>query len=114
MLDKRHYVAGVDEAPIPDVSATLGDRLRRYRVQQDIAQAVLARRAGISERTLRSLEQGHDVQLSTLLRVLRALGRLDALDAFLPPPQTSPMELLSNRMKERKRASRRPRGDERR
>ncbi len=91
--------------PIPEILAELGARVRRYRLQQDVTQADLAARASISARTLRSLEQGDDVQLTTLLRVLRALGRLDSLDAFLPAPRVSPLEMLANRMKERQRAS---------
>ncbi len=94
------------DKPTPEILTEIGARLRRYRLQQDLPQSSVAERAGVSARTLRSLEQGQDVQLSTLLRVLRALGRLDAVDAFLPPPRTSPMELLQNQLTERKRASR--------
>lgn len=101
----RYYGSGMQALPVPEILEELGARLRRYRLQQDITQADVAARAGISTRTLRSLEQGDDVQLTTLLRVLRALGRLDALDTFLPAPRVSPMELLQNRMKQRRRAS---------
>jgi transcriptional regulator with XRE-family HTH domain len=65
----------------------------------------LARDAGVGNRTVRNLERGGDVQLGTLLRILRALGRLDALDAFLPRPGVSPMELLRSGGRERQRAS---------
>ena len=54
---------------------------------------------------MRNVENGGDVQLGTLLRILRALGRLDALDAFLPRPGVSPMELLRSGGRERQRAS---------
>jgi hypothetical protein len=33
--------------------------------------------------------------METLVRLLRALGRLDQLDAFLPEPTVSPLALLA-------------------
>ncbi len=89
----------------PEILAELGRRLRRYRLQQNLTQADLARAAGVGTRTLRNVESGGDTQLLTLLRILRALGRLDALDAFLPRPGVSPMELLRAGGRERHRAS---------
>lgn len=89
----------------PEILAKLGRRLRRYRLQQNLTQADLAREAGVGTRTVRNLESGGDTQLATLLRILRALGRLDALDAFLPRPGVSPMDLLRSGGQERQRAS---------
>ena len=89
----------------PEILAELGHRLRRYRLQQNVTQAALARDAGVGTRTIRNVERGGDMQLSTVLRSLRALGRLDALDAFLPRPGVSPMELLRSGGRERRRAS---------
>ncbi len=89
----------------PEILAEIGRRLRRYRLQQNLTQADLAREAGVGTRTVRNLEGGGDTQLVTLLRVLRALGRLDALDAFLPRPGVSPMDLLRSGGQERQRAS---------
>ncbi len=88
----------------PEILAKLGRRLQRYRLQQNLTQAAVARAAGIGTRTVRNVEGGSDTQLSTLLRILRALGRLDALDAFLPRPGVSPMELLRTGGRERQRA----------
>ncbi|MBD3867486.1 MAG: helix-turn-helix transcriptional regulator [Acidobacteria bacterium] len=82
----------------------IGGRLRRYRLQGNITQAELARQAGISLRTLGNIEAGRDVQLGTVIRILRALGRLDSLGAFLPEAGVSPMELLRSRGRPRQRA----------
>ena len=89
----------------PEILAEIGRRLRRYRLQQNLTQASLARDAGIGTRTLRNVENGGDTQLVTVLRILRSLGRLDALDAFLPRPGVSPMELLRSGGRQRRRAS---------
>ena len=90
-----------------EILAELGRRVRSARLRQNVSQGALARDAGISERTLRSLERGGDVQLATLLRVLRALGHVDAMDAVLPDPGVSPMELLRTAGRGRRRASKR-------
>jgi len=87
-----------------ELIAEIGNRIRRYRLQQNLMQADLARKAGVSPRTVRNMEGGSDVRLSTIIAVLRALGRTDAVDAFLPRPQLSPMELLEAGGSERRRA----------
>lgn len=90
-----------------EILRELGARLRAYRLQQNIPVADLARRAGLSKTTLTKLESGADFRLGTLLAVLRVLGRLDALDAFLPPPVVSPLNLMRETVGHpRRRASR--------
>lgn len=93
-----------------EILGEIGDRLRRYRLQGNITQADLARQAGVSLRTLGNIETGRDAQLGTIIRLLRALGRLDALDSFLPPAGVSPMELLRSRGRPRQRAGKPRRG----
>lgn len=87
------------------VLAELGDRLSRLRLQRNLTQAQLAREAGVSKRTLIRLESGESSQVTNLIRVVRALGLLGNLDAFVPPPLPSPLEQLRSRAKERRRAS---------
>jgi hypothetical protein len=64
----------------------------------------MAERAGIGARTVRYLEAGRQTTVETLIRVLRALDKLDALDAFLPEPGLSPLQLAKLKGRERKRA----------
>lgn len=87
------------------VLTELGSRLARLRLQRNLTQAQLAREAGISKRTLIRLESGESSQLTILIRVVRALGLLANLDAFVPPPLLSPLAQLRSRAKERRRAS---------
>ncbi len=87
------------------VLAELGDRLSRLRLQRNLTQAQLAREAGVSKRTLIRLESGESIQVTNLIRVVRALGLLGNLDAFVPPPLSSPIAQLRSRKKERRRAS---------
>ena len=89
-----------------DVLSEIGRRLRAYRLQRNLTAEHVATRAGIQVRTLLSAERGANPRLGTLIRVLRALDRLEALDAFLPEPGLSPMALLKLKGKQRRRATR--------
>ena len=65
----------------------------------------LADRAGISLKTYRNVEAGENHSVATLLRILRALGLLQRVDALLPEPGLSPIELAKLGGKQRKRAT---------
>jgi transcriptional regulator with XRE-family HTH domain len=82
----------------------LGERLGRHRLERNLTQAQLAQAAGIGRATLQRLEAGETAELSTFIRVLRALGRLDALDRLVPEPAPSPVQLLKLQGRKRARA----------
>jgi putative transcriptional regulator len=92
-------------ATTDEILSELGARLQRYRLQQDRTIEELAATAGIGERTLVRAEGGENTTLRTLVKVLRALGRVEAFDAFLPPPLVSPIQLAATSGRERQRAS---------
>jgi len=83
----------------------LGARLRRQRLNQDTTQKELAKKAGVSRTVIQKMEQGEEVVVAGLIRVMRALGVLDQLDNFLPDPGISPIQLARLQGKERQRAS---------
>jgi len=84
----------------------VGARLARTRLERNLTQAKLADTAGISKRTLERLESGAaSTQLTTFIRVCRALGLLQRFDTFLPKPIASPVEELRLHGRKRKRAS---------
>lgn len=87
-----------------------GRRLRAYRLQRNLAAAEVAERAGLNRNTVVNAEAGASPRLGTVVKILRVLERLEALDAFLPPPGISPMQLIRTAGKPRLRARRRPRG----
>ena len=78
----------------PEALAELGSRLRQYRIQQELTVKDLAVRAGLAPLTILKGERGENMTLRTLLRLLRALGRMDLFESFLPPPAPSPLTLL--------------------
>ncbi len=88
------------------VLAELGRRVQTHRLNLNLTQSAVAAKAGVSRRALQKLEGGRTCTLLVLVRILRALGRLDALDGFLPEPGLSPLQLAKLKGRERKRAGR--------
>jgi transcriptional regulator with XRE-family HTH domain len=89
------------------VLAELGGRLERHRLESNRTQAELADEAGIGRATLQRLERGQSVQAMSLIKVLRALGLLQALDVALPETLELPIAELE---REQRRVRRRARG----
>jgi transcriptional regulator with XRE-family HTH domain len=87
------------------VLAELGSRLGAVRLARNLTQAELAKEAGISKRTLERIEAGQSAQLTSFIRVLRALDLLERLELLLPPVQPGPMDLLRHGGKPPQRAS---------
>ncbi|MET3528072.1 helix-turn-helix domain-containing protein [Phenylobacterium koreense] len=84
----------------------LGERVEHARLQRNLTQDELASLADISRPTLQRLEAGASAQMTTFVRVLRALELLAGLDLVAPQVQPSPIEQLDIRGGRRKRASR--------
>jgi len=82
----------------------LGERLSRYRLDRNVTQADLASEAGVHKNTVFRLEAGESTQTKNLIRVLRALGLLEQLEALVPEPTPSPLKLLDAMEQQRKRA----------
>ena len=81
----------------------LGHRLSRRRVELALTQADLAREAGVAKRTVERIEAGDPTQTTNLIRVLRTLNLIDALNEAIPEGGPRPMELLKLKGKERQR-----------
>lgn len=80
-----------DLTPTTAMLTELGERLARVRKMQGLTQDALAAAAGVGIATLRRLEAGQDGKLGSWLRLLTALGRVDAIEALLPEDLRSPM-----------------------
>ena len=87
------------------VLGELGRRIARTRRERNLTQRELAEEAGVERKALQRVEAGESVRLVSLVRVLRALGLLEALDGLVPEPAPSPIELLALEGRRRRRAS---------
>ena len=90
-----------------EILAELGSRLRAYRLQQNVSVAEVADKAGINRNTVLNAEAGKNPRLGTVIKLLQVFGRLETLDAFLPSPGISPLQLVRDKGRVRERASRR-------
>ena len=90
----------------PEVLREVGTRLKALRLQQNRRVRDLAADAGVSPRTIDRLEAGRNVGTENLVRVMRALGRLQAFEALVPVPEVSPYDVERLRGRVRRRASR--------
>ena len=88
------------------LQAEFGARLRHALLQENISQQDLAVAVGISRRTVANAENGAGCTPQTLLAILRGLGRLEAIEALLPTPMHSPVQLLRDGGVPRQRARR--------
>jgi putative transcriptional regulator len=83
----------------------LGERAKKERLNQNMTQTDLAQRAGINRTVLTRLENGKGCTLSSLVRILRSLGKINQLDLFLPEPGVSPIQLAKLAGFQRREAS---------
>jgi transcriptional regulator with XRE-family HTH domain len=93
------------ETPDTEILREIGRRLEALRKSRRLSQSEAAELSGLARRTLYSAEHGDNPTLLTLIRLLRTYGRLGAIDAFIPVPEVSPMEVLE-RLEGRERGRR--------
>jgi transcriptional regulator with XRE-family HTH domain len=84
---------------------TLGRQLRDLRLRQNVDQRQLAGQAGVALNVIKNLEAGKGATVKSLVKVLRALGRIEWLDNLAPAVSISPLQMLKSRPS-RQRASR--------
>ena len=79
-----------------ELQKQLGERLKLLRISRNYSQMELAKKAGISLKTLRNLEHGKGSSVETLVRTLKALDATNVLDQLAPIPTVSPLAILRN------------------
>ena len=80
------------QAEIEQLAARIGRGLAAERLSRNLTQAQLATEAGLSLSTLRRLEDGKNVSLDNLIRVMDALQIAGRLDALTPALDIRPVE----------------------
>jgi len=85
-------------------------KIKTVRLKQNMSQAELADKSGVSISTIKRMEDGEVKNFESLIRVLRTLGKLDVFVPLVEEEQLSPneyyYELASKANKpKRKRAS---------
>lgn len=87
------------------VVKTLCASLKQMRLNQNLSQDDLASRSGLSRITISRMETGKAINLLTMVQVMRALGKLDLFNYLNVEPEISPLQVMEERSKYRKKAS---------
>ena len=77
----------------------VGERIRAARISNDLDQAALSELANVSIGALSNLERGRGSSLTTVVAVVRALGRTDWLESLAPQVTISPLQMLRSKQK---------------
>ena len=77
----------------------VGEQIRAARIANDLDQAALSERANVSIGALSNLERGRGSSLTTVVAVVRALGRTDWLESLAPQVTISPLQMLRSKQK---------------
>ncbi len=72
----------------------LSRQVRDLRLRQNIDQQRLAEQAGVALNAMKNLENGKGTTVASLIKLLRALGRVEWLSTLAPEVSISPMLLL--------------------
>lgn len=69
------------------ILSELGKRIQQYRISLNITQLELAKRCGLSLKTVARTETGADIKLSNLIKIMKEIGLSDNLDILIPEPR---------------------------
>jgi len=86
------------------IAQEIGHRIEQLRLEKNITQQQLADEIGLSRVSYRKLAQGA-AKFENIIAALRALGRLDLIEQFVPETSFSPMAQLKLKGKQPQRAS---------
>jgi transcriptional regulator with XRE-family HTH domain len=86
-----------------ELQRELGEAVRALRINCGLTQAEAAAKAGVALRSLASLERAGNSSLETFVRALNALHASDVIGRIAPQPQVSPLAVLHNEGKMRRR-----------
>lgn len=92
-----------------EITAALGLRLKAVRLSQSLTQADLAKRAGVSVGTVKSLERTGQSCVTSLVRVVQALGLSDQLQSLFVLKVQSIAAMEQAQLAQRQRAPRKAR-----
>ena len=80
---------------------------RQKRIALELKQTDLAQRSGLSIATIKGFELGRSVNLTTLIKIMRALGELHRVENLAPEWIVSPKSIsMEERPKKKKRVRR--------
>ena len=111
----RHYLLFVDLmmefsdfnfSSAEEISLALAQRLKRLRIQKEIAQADMAERMGVSRSTLNTLENTGKASVIAWIKLVQCLGQEGQLQPLFKPVVASIADMAQQQKPARQRVSR--------
>lgn len=84
-------------------STVIGERIKQYRLNQNLSQEALANLAGLSRNAIVNAEKGGS-GLDTYIAIMKALGCIDVFEAAFPEESVSPVQMVERNKRKRQRA----------
>ena len=72
----------------------LGQKIKMYRIMNEMSQQDLEDKSGVSKRSISRLEQGESIQLDNLFKIIIALGLADNIEMLVPDQTKRPSYYL--------------------
>lgn len=72
----------------------LGQKIKTYRIMNEMSQQDLEDKSGVSKRSISRLEQGESVQVDNMFKILLALGLGDNIELLVPDQTKRPSYYL--------------------
>ena len=72
----------------------LGQKIKTYRIMNEMSQQDLEDKSGVSKRSISRLEQGESVQVDNLFKIIIALGLGDNIELLVPDQTRRPSYYL--------------------
>ncbi len=98
----------------PEIISLMGERLRQRRIKKGLTQKELINLTGLSRGAIQKLETGTNVDLNTVVAVIRSLDLINHLNLFLPEPEPTIKSLkeIQNTMAQRRRVRKKKKNDQ--
>ncbi len=81
----------------------LGQKIKTYRIMNEMSQQDLEDKSGVSKRSISRLEQGESVQVDNLFKILISLGLGDNIELLVPDQTKRPSFYLEEKERQPKR-----------
>ena len=78
------------------IAAEISARFKQYRIACPMTRAELAEKSMVSVGTIARFENGSDIGLLNLIKLLKALDLEEKLDLLIPDPQERPSNYIDN------------------
>ncbi len=94
MIFKKDYQEYINE---------LGQKIKMYRIMNEMSQQDLEDKCGVSKRSISRLEQGESVQVDNLFKILISLGLGENIELLVPDQTKRPSYYLEKKERTPKR-----------